>query len=65
MKDMWWNSGGFADVANHSFVHETIREHKLDFIVSMETWRSNLLKKLLFFVIYPEDSLHVVLSTSS
>jgi hypothetical protein len=41
MKGMWWNSDGFADTAKHCFIHETIREHKLDFVVFMETGRAN------------------------
>jgi hypothetical protein len=31
MKGCIWNRDGFGDSAKHSFVHETIREHKLNF----------------------------------
>jgi hypothetical protein len=41
MKGCFWNSDGFRDFANHSFVHETIREQKVDFLAIIETRRSN------------------------
>jgi hypothetical protein len=41
MKGCIWNSDRFGDSAKHSFVHETIREHKLDFFATLETGRSN------------------------
>jgi hypothetical protein len=41
MKGVWWNSEGLGDPAKHLFINETIREHKLDFIIILETGRSN------------------------
>ena len=41
MKGIFWNSYGFGDLAKHLFVRETIREHKLDFFVILETGRSS------------------------
>lgn len=43
MKGIFWNSDGFRDTAKHFFVHETIREHKLDFFAVLETGRDNFL----------------------
>jgi hypothetical protein len=41
MKGVWWNSEGLGDPAKYLFISETIREHKLDFIILLETGRSN------------------------
>jgi hypothetical protein len=41
MKGIWWNCEGLADPAKICFIHETVRDHKLDFIVLLETWRAN------------------------
>jgi hypothetical protein len=41
MKGCFWNGGGFGDTAKHHFVHDSIREHKLDFFAILETGRSN------------------------
>ena len=41
MKGSFWNSDGIGDPDKHSFIHETIREHKLDFFALLETGRSN------------------------
>ena len=41
MKGEFWNSDGFGDTAKHFFVHDSFREHKLDFFVILETGRSN------------------------
>jgi hypothetical protein len=41
MKGFFWNGDGFGDLAKHSFVHETIREHRLDFFAVLETGRSH------------------------
>jgi hypothetical protein len=37
----FWNGEGFRDPAKHSFVHETIRNFKLDFFAILETGRSD------------------------
>jgi hypothetical protein len=41
MKGVWWNSEGLGDTATHWFISETIREHKLYFIILLETGRSS------------------------
>ena len=41
MKGSFWNSDGFRDSAKHFFVHETIRDLKLDFFAIIETAREN------------------------
>ena len=41
MRGMWWNSDGLGDAAKILFIHETVREQRLDFIVLLETGRSN------------------------
>ena len=41
MKGGFWNSDGFRDSAKHSFVHETIRDLKLDFFAIIEMAREN------------------------
>ena len=41
MRGMWWNSDGLGDAAKILFIHETVRDNKLDFIVLLETGRSN------------------------
>jgi hypothetical protein len=41
MKGGFWNSDGFRDTAKHCFVHETIRDLKLDFFAIIETGRDN------------------------
>jgi hypothetical protein len=41
MKGCFWKSDGFCDFIKHSFVRETIREHKLDFFAILETGRSS------------------------
>jgi hypothetical protein len=41
MRGGFWNSGGFRDTAKHSVVHETIRDHKLDFFAVLETGRDS------------------------
>jgi hypothetical protein len=41
MDSCFWNGDGFGDLAKHAFVHETIREHKLDFCAILETGRSS------------------------
>jgi exonuclease III len=41
MKGGFWNSDGFRDTAKHSFVHETIKDLKLDFFAIIETGRDN------------------------
>jgi hypothetical protein len=43
MRGSFWNIDGFRDATKHSFVHETIREHKLDFFAIIETGRSSFL----------------------
>jgi hypothetical protein len=35
------NRDGFKDVTKHLILHETIRQHKLDFCVVIETWRES------------------------
>jgi hypothetical protein len=35
----FWNSDGFGDLAQHRFVKEVVREHKVDFLAI--TGRSN------------------------
>jgi hypothetical protein len=47
MKGVWWNSECLGDPAKHHFISETIREHKLDFIILLETGRSNFLAPFL------------------
>jgi hypothetical protein len=47
MKGSFWNSDGFKDTAKHSFVHESIREHKLNFFAIIETGRANFSAPLL------------------
>ena len=41
MKGFIWNSNGFGDTAKHCTVHDSVKEHKLDFVVLLETGRSN------------------------
>jgi hypothetical protein len=41
MKGCFWNGDGFGDLAKHSFMSETIRDHKLDFFAILETGRSS------------------------
>jgi hypothetical protein len=41
MKCVWWNSEGLGDPAKHLFISEKIREHKLDFMILLETCMSN------------------------
>ena len=41
MKGIFWNCDGFGDTAKHLSVQELIRDNKLDFIVLLETGRSN------------------------
>jgi hypothetical protein len=43
MRGCIWNGDGFKDTANHLFVKEAIREHKLDFFAISETGRDNFL----------------------
>jgi hypothetical protein len=41
MKGIWWNIEGLGDPAKKVFIHETMREQKLDFIILLDTGRSN------------------------
>jgi hypothetical protein len=41
LKGITWNSEGFKDPGKHLFVKESIREHDLDFIASLEIGHSN------------------------
>jgi hypothetical protein len=41
MKGVWWHSEGLGDLAKHLLISETIHEHKLDFMILLETGRSN------------------------
>ena len=39
MKDGFWNSEGIRDLAKPLFIHELVREHRLN-LFSMLNWRS-------------------------
>ena len=41
LRGLFWNSEGFRDPGKHSFVKETLRERRLDFLALSETGRSN------------------------
>jgi hypothetical protein len=41
MKGFIWNSDGFRDPAKHSLIKETVKTHRLDFIVISETSRES------------------------
>jgi exonuclease III len=41
MKGFIWNSDGFRDPAKHSLIKETVKTHKLDFIIISETGRES------------------------
>ena len=50
MKGCFWNCDGFGDTAKHWFIHESIREHKLDFFAIQETGRDNFSAPFLRFL---------------
>ena len=50
MKGCFWNCDGFGDTAKHWFIHESIRNHKLDFIAVQETGRGNFAAPFLRFL---------------
>jgi hypothetical protein len=65
MKDIIWNAGGFRDPTKHPVVHETIREHRLDFFIVIETRRelfyvpfinnsSDILEYVSYFYLYSQ-----------
>ena len=47
---MIWNSEGLGDTAKHITIHETIKEHNLDFVAIIETGRSNFTPHFLNFL---------------
>jgi hypothetical protein len=47
MKGCFWNGDSVGDLAKHSFVHESIREHKLYFFAILETGRSRFSRPFL------------------
>ena len=50
MKGCFWNCDGFGDTSKHWFIHESIREHKLDFFAIQETGRENFSAPFLKFL---------------
>jgi hypothetical protein len=41
MKGFIWNGDGFRDPAKHSLIKETVKTHKLDFIIISKTGRES------------------------
>src|SRR6266540_480349 len=39
MKGIFWNCRGLRDFAKHTFLRDTLREHNLEFIALLETYR--------------------------
>jgi hypothetical protein len=41
VKGVWWYCEGLEDPAKICFIHEMVKEHKLDFIVLREARKAN------------------------
>ena len=45
MKGFYWNSRGLSDLAKYRYITKAIKDHKLDFVVVMETGKKKTCPK--------------------